>query len=62
MAVLYLETVTPLFLGGADPRGEPELRAASFRGALRFWLRALLGGMIGDKNLDALHQAEATVF
>jgi CRISPR-associated protein Cmr1 len=62
MAVLHLETVTPLFLGGADPRGEPELRAASFRGALRFWLRALLGGMIGDKNLDALHQAEATVF
>jgi CRISPR-associated protein Cmr1 len=61
MAVLHLETVTPLFLGGADPRGEPELRAASFRGALRFWLRALLGGMIGDKNLDALHQAEAAV-
>lgn len=21
-----LETVTPLFLGGAEPRGEPELR------------------------------------
>jgi CRISPR-associated protein Cmr1 len=61
MAVLHLETVTPLFLGGADPRGEPELRVASFRGALRFWLRALLGGMIGDKNLDALHQAEAAV-
>jgi CRISPR-associated protein Cmr1 len=61
MAVLHLETVTPLFLGGADPRGEPELRAASFRGALRFWLRALLGGMIGDKNLDALRQAEAAV-
>ncbi|MGQ9601003.1 MAG: type III-B CRISPR module RAMP protein Cmr1, partial [Anaerolineae bacterium] len=38
-----LETVTPLFLGGADPRGAPELRAPSFRGALRYWLRALLG-------------------
>lgn len=37
-----LETVTPLFLGGADPRGAPELRAPAFRGALRYWLRATL--------------------
>jgi len=57
-----LEAVTPLFLGGADPRGEPELRAASIRGALRFWLRALLGGVIGDKDLDALRKAESAVF
>ena len=27
-----LEAVTPLFLGGAEPRGDPELRPASFRG------------------------------
>lgn len=59
-----LETVTPLFLGGADPRGEPELRASSVRGALRFWLRALLGGVMGDSpnKLDALRQAESAVF
>lgn len=38
-----LETVTPLFLGGADPRGAPELRAPPFRGAMRYWLRALTG-------------------
>ncbi len=57
-----LKTVTPLFLGGADPRGEPELRAASVRGALRFWLRALLGGVLGDKDLNALRQAESAVF
>ncbi|MBC7233569.1 MAG: type III-B CRISPR module RAMP protein Cmr1 [Chloroflexi bacterium] len=38
-----LETVTPMFLGGADPRGVPELRAPAFRGALRYWLRALVG-------------------
>jgi len=57
-----LETVTPLFLGGADPRGEPELRAASVRGALRFWLRALLGGRLGDQDLDALRKAESAVF
>ncbi len=60
--VVTLKTVTPLFLGGADPRGEPELRAASVRGALRFWLRALLGGVLGDRDLDALHRAESTVF
>lgn len=42
-----LETVTPLFLGGAEPRGAPELRAPPFRGALRYWWRALVGGVIG---------------
>jgi len=59
---ITIETVTPLFLGGADPRGEPELRASSVRGALRFWLRALLGGEIGDNNLSALRRAESAVF
>jgi len=62
MLILKLETVTPLFLAGADPRGAPELRAASVRGALRYWLRALLGGALGDQNLDALREAEAAVF
>jgi len=56
-----LETVTPLFLGGSDPRGEPELRAASFRGALRFWLRALLGGILGDRP-DEIFKHESEVF
>lgn len=32
-----LETITPLFLGGTDPRGAPEIRPPSFRGALRYW-------------------------
>jgi CRISPR-associated protein Cmr1 len=56
-----LEAVTPLFLGGAEPRGEPELRAPAFRGALRYWLRAALGGVIGD-NVEAMRKAEAAVF
>jgi CRISPR-associated protein Cmr1 len=55
-----LETVTPLFLGGAEPR--PELRPPAFRGALRYWLRAALGGAIGDNNLAGLHQLESAVF
>jgi len=56
-----LELITPLFLGGSNPRGEPELRASSFRGALRFWLRALLGGVLGDRP-DKIFQRESQVF
>ncbi|MDW8327249.1 MAG: type III-B CRISPR module RAMP protein Cmr1 [Anaerolineales bacterium] len=61
---MQLETVTPLFLGGADPRGKPELRAASVRGALRFWLRALAGSSTGDSasGIEKLRQMEAQVF
>jgi CRISPR-associated protein Cmr1 len=57
-----LETVTPLFLGGAEPRGEPELRPPAFRGAMRYWFRATLGGVIGDKDLENLHKLETKVF
>ncbi|MDH7578753.1 MAG: type III-B CRISPR module RAMP protein Cmr1 [Bacillota bacterium] len=56
-----LEIVTPLFLGGAEPRGVPELRAPSFRGALRYWLRAALGGMLGD-DVETMRKEEAIVF
>ena len=57
---LTLETVSPMFLGGAQQ--EAELRAASIRGALRYWLRAALGGVIGDKKLDVLGDLESNVF
>ncbi|MCS7252016.1 MAG: type III-B CRISPR module RAMP protein Cmr1 [Thermoflexus sp.] len=57
-----LESVTPIFMGGADPRGRPELRAASFRGALRFWLRALLGATARGRELHELQRAESEVF
>lgn len=57
---LTLETVSPLFLGGAEQ--QPELRPASVRGALRFWLRAALGGVLGSANLEALRLRETEVF
>lgn len=57
---LTLEAVTPLFLAGADG-GTPELRPASFRGALRFWLRALLGAHLGG-NIKRLHEEESKIF
>ncbi len=56
-----LETVTPLFLGGAEPRSDPELRPPSIRGAMRYWSRAIVGSITGD-NLSALKDAEAGVF
>lgn len=37
-----LETVTPLFLAGAD-QTTAELRPPAFRGALRYWFRAIIG-------------------
>jgi CRISPR-associated protein Cmr1 len=57
-----LEAVTPLFLGGAEARGAPELRPPAFRGAMRYWLRAALGGVIGDGNMTGLRQLESAVF
>lgn len=58
---ITLETVTPLLLHGANGK-TPELRPPSFRGAMRYWWRAALGGIIGDKNLAALHKLESAVF
>lgn len=50
-------TVTPAFIGGANSRGAPELRVPSLRGALRYWLRAMLGTHYGD-GIDALRKEE----
>ncbi len=38
---LKLKTVTPLFIGGADPEQPAEIREPSIKGALRFWFRAI---------------------
>jgi CRISPR-associated protein Cmr1 len=57
-----LETLTPLFLAGADARGVPELRAPSFRGVFRYWLRAAVGGVRGDDDLKGIQRAEESVF
>ena len=38
-----LSAVTPLFLGGADPKHRAELRPPSIKGLLRYWYRALDG-------------------
>ena len=50
-----------MFLAGAVPSAAPELRPPSFRGALRYWYRALLGAR-GISDTDELRAAEARVF
>ncbi|MBN2536091.1 MAG: type III-B CRISPR module RAMP protein Cmr1 [Spirochaetales bacterium] len=51
------ETITPMFLAGANGK-TPELRAASIKGALRFWWRA----MNGHLSIDELRKKEAAIF
>jgi CRISPR-associated protein Cmr1 len=52
---------TPMFLGGADPTTEAELRPASIKGALRFWWRALMWSC-GAKDIFSLHKEEGSIF
>ncbi len=54
-----LQTITPLFLAGAD-QAAAELRAPSFRGVMRYWLRALVG--TDRKELEEVVSAETGVF
>jgi len=55
-----LKVLTPMFMGGANPRGEPELRAASIRGAMRFWFRAIAGAVTSDPR--EVYRLESEVF
>ncbi len=51
------ETITPMFLAGADSR-TPELRPPSIKGAMRFWWRALHGHL----SLKELKEKESRIF
>jgi len=57
-----LRTISPLFLNGAakDAAGKaiPELRAASVRGQLRYWFRALEGARTSDFGTAAEREAD----
>lgn len=52
-----IETITPMFLAGAD-QGKAELRAASIKGLLRFWWRAIRAGT----NMNELSKEESDIF
>ncbi len=57
--LISLRVITPLFLYGANQK-KPEIRAASVRGQLRYWFRAIEGARI--IRLDELWEAESAVF
>ncbi len=54
-----LRLLSPAFIAGVD-KNHPEMRAASVRGQLRYWLRALLGAR--NPALSALWDAESAIF
>lgn len=57
-----LELVTPCFLRGAsESRPSAEWRAASIRGQLRWWFRAVAGGMYAG-DLGKVREAEERIF
>ncbi len=56
---VQLEAVTPLWIGGGSLQAE--LRPPSVRGCLRFWFRALAGGLMGEV-LNDVKQAEGAVY
>src|SRR5579885_2907482 len=51
--------LTPMFCAGADPN-QPELRAPSFKGVLRFWWRAIAWSRLGG-DLRNIHDEEERV-
>lgn len=66
--VLKLQLITPLLMFGAFNGGyrasyeaQPEIRVASIRGGLRYWLRAVYGAAYGS-NIAGLHEAESRIF
>lgn len=54
-----LETVTPLFLSGANQQ-EAELRPPAFKGALRYWFRAI-AGIYYCNNPSQLKEIESAI-
>jgi len=52
-----IETITPMFLAGADQR-KAELRAASIKGLMRFWWRSLQA----ESDIHKLREKENKIF
>jgi len=52
-----LETITPLFMSGADGKTS-ELRPSAFKGMMRFWWRAVRA----ESNIENLWKEEAKIF
>lgn len=59
-AEFELEAIIPIFMRGADQR-KAEIRAASIKGLMRWWFRALAGNYFGN-DIVGLRRAEDYVF
>jgi CRISPR-associated protein Cmr1 len=59
-AEFEVEALTPIFMHGANKIGA-ELRAASIKGIMRWWFRALAGNYFGDE-IEDVRKAENYVF
>ncbi|WP_010478243.1 type III-B CRISPR module RAMP protein Cmr1 [Thermococcus zilligii] len=59
-ATFELEAVTPVFMRGAD-QGRAEFRAASVKGVMRWWFRALAGAYLGN-DVRKLKEIEGRIF
>lgn len=57
--IFKITTATRMFMHGADNRRRAELRPPTIRGVMRYWFRALAGGLM---DLRALRKAESQVF
>ncbi|MFH8120265.1 MAG: type III-B CRISPR module RAMP protein Cmr1 [Candidatus Aenigmatarchaeota archaeon] len=59
---LELETITPLFIAGADQRNiqNEGLRPSSLRGLMRWWFRSVVGGMVSSPSI--LREKEDGIF
>ncbi len=55
--IFECETITPMFMYGADGK-TPELRPASVKGVMRFWWRAIHG----DSDIEKLKESESEIF
>lgn len=56
------EILTPMFLGGAETRIRPELRAPSIRGAMRYWHRTISVAAENEDGLNRLKDNESDIF
>lgn len=58
-----VQAITPLFMAGAN-QDIAELRVPSFRGEMRYWYRALAGGIVGTdvEGLKRVKELEKEVF
>ncbi|MBN1830358.1 MAG: type III-B CRISPR module RAMP protein Cmr1 [Deltaproteobacteria bacterium] len=58
-----LKIVSPLYLGGADPKTTVSTpNGQAIKSMMRFWFRAMLGGIIPDITIAELNSLEGGVF